>query len=147
MVVCVSQACDYSSVVPASLNMIADLEPHPDPESCGGVDYAAIYRYLAALCEGEAPADLDVKSAERVSRLMPQLVSILKEMRLEKETGHLEGYKGLHSAKMYKREPEFQDGAAAAKTLANLSRIPGLNPLNLDVEMFVDRKVPFLDET
>ena len=37
--------------------------------------------------------------------------------------------------------------AAAAKTLANLSRIPGLNPLNLDVEMFVDRKVPFLDET
>ena len=42
---------DCSEVVPNLLTWIAELEEHPDPADCGGVDYAAIYRYLAALCQ------------------------------------------------------------------------------------------------
>ena len=44
-------ALDCSEVVPNVLTWIAELEEHPDPADCGGVDYAAIYRYLAALCQ------------------------------------------------------------------------------------------------
>ena len=33
------------------LNWIAECEDHPGPEESDGVDYAAIYRYLALLCQ------------------------------------------------------------------------------------------------
>ena len=42
---------DCSEALPNVLTWIAELEEHPDPADCGGVDYAAIYRYLAALCQ------------------------------------------------------------------------------------------------
>ena len=42
---------DCSEALPNILTWIAELEEHPDPADCGGVDYAAIYRYLAALCQ------------------------------------------------------------------------------------------------
>ena len=44
-------ALDCSEALPNVLTWIAELEEHPDPGECGGVDYAAIYRYLAALCQ------------------------------------------------------------------------------------------------
>ena len=44
-------ALDCSEALPNVLTWIAELEEHPDPGDCGGVDYAAIYRYLAALCQ------------------------------------------------------------------------------------------------
>ena len=45
------EGLDCSEALPNVLTWIADLEEHPDPADCGGVDYAAIYRYLAALCQ------------------------------------------------------------------------------------------------
>ena len=34
--------CDR--VISMGLNWLAEFEPHPDPEECGGIDYAALYR-------------------------------------------------------------------------------------------------------
>ena len=34
--------CDR--VISMGLNWLAELEPHPDPEESGGIDYAALYR-------------------------------------------------------------------------------------------------------
>jgi len=42
------------------LDFIAENENHPNPEHCGGVDYAAIYHALADLMRGEAPPLLNV---------------------------------------------------------------------------------------
>ena len=47
----VATTMDCSEALPNVLTWIAELEEHPDPADCGGVDYAAIYRYLAALCQ------------------------------------------------------------------------------------------------
>jgi len=44
------------------LDYIAENENHPNPEDCGGVDYAAIYHALADLMRGEAPPSLNVAS-------------------------------------------------------------------------------------
>ena len=44
------------------LDFIAENENHPNPEHCGGVDYAAIYHALADLMRGEAPPLLNVAS-------------------------------------------------------------------------------------
>ena len=37
---------NVNNIIPMSLRWIAEFEKHPEPGSCGGVDYAAIYRYI-----------------------------------------------------------------------------------------------------
>jgi len=138
------QAGNYSSIIPSMLNWIADLEPHPDPEECGGVDYAAIYRYFALLCEGEAPPDLDGPTSERVSRLLPMINQILGQMELQKETTFLENYRGPFSK--YRWEEGFDHNSKDCKNIVDLSRIPGMNPLNLHPEMFTKKEIPRLGE-
>merc|ERR1719330_20257 len=41
------QVVDYSPMVPKMLETVAEYEKHPSPDQCGGVDFAAIYRWLA----------------------------------------------------------------------------------------------------
>jgi hypothetical protein len=48
---------------------------------------------------------------------------------------------------MYRRSTDFDTSRQVVKDLENLSRIPGLNPLVFDVEMFAERNVPFLNKT
>lgn len=138
------QAGNYSTIVPSLLNWIADMEPQPDPAECGGVDYAAIYRYFALLCEGEAPPDLNRATSLRVSRLLPMLSQILGQMDLEKETHYLENYRGPFTK--YRREEGFDHESKECKNIIELGRIPGMNPLNLHPEMFTKKEIPKLDE-
>jgi len=138
------QAGNYSSIVPNLLNWIAELEPHPDPSECGGVDYAAIYRYFALLCQGEAPPDLNRASTARVSRLLPMLSQVLGQLDLEKETHYLENYRGPFTK--YRWEDGFDHNSKECKNFIELSRIPGINPLNLHPEMFTNKEIPKLDE-
>ena len=35
---------EFEKTIPMSLRLIAEFEKHPEPEDCGGIDYAAIYR-------------------------------------------------------------------------------------------------------
>ena len=46
-------------VLPNLLDYISSFEKHPTPEECNGVDYAAIYKALADLMQGEVPAQLN----------------------------------------------------------------------------------------
>lgn len=136
------QAGDYSSVMPNMLRWVAEMEPQPDPEECGGVDYAAIYRWLALLCEGEAPPDLDRASSLRVSRLLPMLVTILEGMDLSRETEYLSNYRGPFTK--YRWSEGFNYNSKEAKNMDELSRVPGMNPLGLHLEMLAGREVPSL---
>jgi len=138
------QAGNYSSIIPSLLNWIADMEPHPDPAECGGVDYAAIYRYFALLCEGEAPPDLNRPTSARVSRLLPMFSQILGQMDLEKETHYLENYRGDYTK--YRYEDGFDHNSKECKNIVELTRIPGMNPLNLHPEMFTNKEIPKLGE-
>jgi len=138
------QAGNYSTIMPTLLNWIADMEPHPDQAECGGVDYAAIYRYFALLCEGEAPPDLNRATSLRVSRLLPMLVQILGQMDLQKETHYLENYRGPFTK--YTWEEGFDHNSKECKNIIELGRIPGMNPLNLHPEMFTKKEIPKLDE-
>jgi len=138
------QAGNYSTIVPTLLNWIADMEPHPDPTECSGVDYAAIYRYFALLCQGEAPPDLNRATSLRVSRLLPMLVQILGQMDLQKETHYLESYRGPFTK--YRWEEGFDHNSKESKNIIELGRIPGMNPLNLHPEMFTKKEIPKLDE-
>jgi len=138
------QAGNYSTIVPSLLNWIADMEPHPDPSECGGVDYAAIYKYFALLCEGEAPPDLNRATSLRVSRLMPLLVQIIGKMDLQKETHFLENYRGPFTK--YRWDEGFDHNSIDCKNIIELGRIPGMNPLSFHPEMFTKREIPNLDE-
>jgi len=132
---------NYSSVVPSSLNWIANNELHPSPEDCGGVNYSAIYKYLACLCQGEAPPDLDPPTAAKVLTLLPIMAGVVKKMDLEKEKRWLENYRGIHSGKSYVREEGFDVDKESVKNIEGLGKFPGLNPLGIDTEVCVDRVV------
>ena len=49
-------------ILPNLLDYISENEKHPSPEECGGVDYAAIYRALADLMQGDVPQKLNPAS-------------------------------------------------------------------------------------
>ena len=79
------------------MQWISEHEPHPPPEDCRGVDFASIYHSLACLCKGEAPPDLNLETSERVRKLLPSLVSVLKQHSMDKETDYLENYRGAQT--------------------------------------------------
>lgn len=131
-----------SQILPISLNWIADNELHPDPGDCGGIDYALIYRYLACLCQGEAPPNLDPATAARVADFLPMLMGIVNKMDMGKEGEWLENYRETGSASGYVREERFDGNSEAVKNMEMLSKIPGLNPLGIDAEVCVERLIP-----
>lgn len=137
---------NYSSVLPTSLNWIAENEKHPDPSSSGNVDYAEIYRYLACISEGEAPPELNMETARRVSQLLPDLAKVVKRMDFGKESKFLENYRGLHTANTYRSDVTYDPRTKSAQNVLAMSAIPGLNPLGLHPEVAVDRIVPFKDD-
>ena len=51
---------------------------------CGGVDYPAIYSYLASLCQGEAPPDLNTETSNRIRELLSTVIKVLQQESLEK---------------------------------------------------------------
>jgi len=135
---------DYSSIVPTLLQWISEYETHPSVEECGGVDYAAIYHYLACLCQGEAPPDLNLETSNRVRRLLPTLVRVLQQHDLDKETDYLENYRGPQTK--YRCEESFDGNSPAATNITELSRVPGINPLAFHPEMFTSKEIPKLDD-
>ena len=66
------------------LQWISEYEPHPSVSECGGVDYPAIYNYLACLCQGEAPPDLNTESSQRIRELLNTVIKVLQQQNLEK---------------------------------------------------------------
>lgn len=135
------EGLDCSEALPNVLTWIADLEEHPDPADCGGVDYAAIYRYLAALCQGEAPPELDQATSARASRILPSLTTALEGLG-EKEVAYLDNYRGRHTK--YRYEDSFNFNSKAVRDVEALSKVPGLNPLGFHPELLADRILPKL---
>jgi len=140
-----TQAGNYSNILPNMLRWIAECEPHPDPADCGGVDYASIYKWLAVLCEGEAPPDLNTPTSERVSLLLPMLRSILSKINLENEEEFLGDYRGPFTKYRSTRQ-ELNLSSPKVKNLEDLAKVPGLNPLGMPLDMFVEREIPNLDQ-
>jgi len=138
------KAADYSPLVPKLLQWIGDYEKHPDPEKCGGVDYASIYRYLSCLCQGEAPPDLNPESSIRVRKLFSTLCKTLNQLGLEKETKYLESFRGPHS--VYPNNRNWDQTSDSAANMIKLSSLPGMNPLQLHPAMFTRKEIPKLDD-
>lgn len=136
-------ARDSSTALPSVLNWIAECEEHPGPEESDGVDYAAIYRYLALLCQGEAPPDLDAATSARVARLLPSVLGLVRGAQESKETQYLENYRGPFTK--YRYEESFLFDSKEVREMEQLSKVPGLNPLGLHSELLVHRSLPSLN--
>ena len=63
---------------------ISEYEHQPSVSECGGVDYKAIYNYLACLCQGEAPPDLNTESSHRIRQLLTTVIKVLQQQSLDK---------------------------------------------------------------
>lgn len=133
------KSADFEKLVPMSLRMIAEFEKHPEPEDCGGIDYASIYRYFGHLCEGEVPPDLNPESAARVTRLLSDLSALVQKESLEKETKYLENYRGPFTR--FRSAENFDPNTPNNTQLGELGSVPGMNPLNFPLEMFCQRPV------
>jgi len=140
-----SQAANYSSLVPQLLGWLAEGEAHPDPKDCQGVDYAAIYRWLAVLCAGEAPPDLSTATSERVSLLLPMLRAIMARLDLSHQEEFLRDYRGPFTKYRPAREG-LSLNTERVKNIEDLAKVPGFNPLGMPLDMFVEREVPNLDQ-
>jgi len=134
------QVVDYSPMVPKMLEMVAEYEKHPSPDQCGGVDFAAIYRWLGCLCEGEAPPDLNSASSLRVRRLFSRLAKTVSGEGLEKETDYLKEFRGPHTK--YQTGKDWEPGSMSALNMAKVVGVPGLNPLGLHTELFTAKETP-----
>merc|ERR1712233_123217 len=66
------------------------------------------------------------------------------QMDLEKETHYLENYRGDYTK--YRYEDGFDHNSKECKNIVELTRIPGMNPLNLHPEMFTNKEIPKLGE-
>ena len=56
--------------VPLCVEMLAILDPLPDPSTAGDVDYAALYRCMASLMRGEIPKWLNASSAAKLKSML-----------------------------------------------------------------------------
>jgi len=130
---------ECGSMVSSSLRWIAEFEEQPPPEQCGGIDYAAIYRYLADLSEGEVPADLDPVTAARVTRLLSDLGEMMKGEELDKETNYLQIYRGPNTR--FRLSENSTKNSKLANSIVDLNCVPGMNPLNLNLDLFANRDI------
>lgn len=62
------------SVLATFVEWKAKFEMHPLPESCGGVDYAAIYRCISSLMLGQVPRALDGPSAAKLLEILDRFL-------------------------------------------------------------------------
>jgi len=130
-------ACE--SMIPKCLRWIAEFEKHPDPSKCGGIDYAAIYRYFSLLAEGEIPPDLDPASALRVTRLLSDISTLVAGSMSQNETDFLQNYAGPFTR--YNTSSGYNEKSKSSKQLAELCLRPGINPLNFNLDFCVDKKL------
>ena len=63
---------------------------------------------------------------------------------LDVETKYLEEFRGPHT--MYPVPGSWDSSTSSARNMSSMSRIPGLNPLQLDTRMFVKKQIPKLDD-
>jgi len=130
-------ACE--SMIPKTLRWIAEFEEHPDPAKCGGIDYAAIYRYFSLLAEGEIPPDLDPASALRVTRLLSDISTLTAGSMTQNEADFMQAYSGPFTR--YNTSSDYNEKSNSTKLLAELCLRPGMNPLNFNPDFCVDKKL------
>jgi len=138
---------DVGYVVPKMLEWISKYEAHPDPEDCEGVDYAAIYKALAMLMQGDIPPKMNIATSRRILQLFSMLQRKVRETSEDVKTE--KDYMAACSSRVYQPssstsktgDSPFQsprsisipvDGYDETKFL----QMPGVNPLNLPHEIF-----------
>jgi hypothetical protein len=126
------------------LEWISEYEAHPDPKDCDGVDYAAIYKALAMLMQGEIPPQMNVASSRRVLQLFAMLQTKVREsaenVKSEKD------YMSACSSRVHRTTPstnnsDKSDFPFQSSRLISIPEggydetkfleIPGVNPLDL----------------
>ena len=139
--------CIEGYVVPKMLEWISKYEAHPDPEDCDGVDYAAIYKALAMLMQGDIPPKMNIPTSRRILQLFSMLQRKVRETSEDVKTE--KDYMAACSSRVYQPssstsktgDSPFQsprsisipvDGYDETKFL----QMPGVNPLNLPHEIF-----------
>ena len=80
MLVDINETTRVGNNIPTMLQYIAKYEDLASAERCGGVDYPAIYTYLAALSKGHIPKQLNPPSARKVLEILEQLQYAAGEM-------------------------------------------------------------------
>lgn len=70
----------YGSVLPTFVEWKALFENHPDPSTCGGVDYAEMYRAVASLMRGEIPRAINKPTAARFLKVFDGFLEKLKKL-------------------------------------------------------------------
>lgn len=63
--------------LPLIIEYIAKFENHPDPQDCDGIDYSAIYSYIATLLKGHIPKQLNPASASKLCCMFSELTNII----------------------------------------------------------------------
>ena len=139
--------CIEGYVVPKMLEWISKYEAHPDPEDCEGVDYAAIYKALAMLMQGDIPPKMNIATSQRILQLFSMLQRKVRET--SEDVKSEKDYMAACSSRVYQPssstsktgDSPFQsprsisipvDGYDETKFL----QMPGVNPLNLPHEIF-----------
>ena len=90
------------------------------------------------------PPDLNTQSSIRLRKLFSTLCKTINQLGLEKETEYLENYRGVHSK--YPNSVSWDSTSVSAVNMAEMSQVPGLNPLQLHPEMFSLKEIPKLDD-
>jgi len=135
----VAKAPHCEKMISNSLNWIAEFEDHPDPDTCGGIDYAAIYRYFACISEGEVPPTLNPVTSARVTRLLSDISYLAIGNLNSNETDYLENYKGRLSR--YTTTENFDEKSSGVAQFDKITSLPGLNPLNIHPELCADKNL------
>jgi len=129
-----SNIMDCSHLLSDSLATILKEEKHPDPEDCGGVDYAEIYKYIYDITNGELPKQLSEASGRKVIEIMDELrTTVLRHSpELREEKLLLERYT--------RRDVGTLNGAFVDKCkdpeMKRLACMPKVNPLDISASFF-----------
>ena len=131
------------------LEWISEYEQHPDPKDCEGIDYAAIYKSLAMLMQGEVPPQLNVASSKRMLQLFAMLQTKVRENaeNVKTEVDYMSASSSrIHRASSSTNTADKSEFSFQRPSLINIPQdgydfdkfleMPGVNPLDLPHAMF-----------
>ncbi|KAK2722786.1 uncharacterized protein LOC136034832 [Artemia franciscana] len=153
-----------------ALDFIAKYEGHPPPSECEGVDYSAIYRYLADLSVGAIPRGLNKETCVFFSNVLDEVTSEINSS-VSSSSAYIDQIKSVDTWEHYVfakkinlSEPSEKEIEEAKLTLKESSsermkkiiEQPGCNPFKFDLNVldinlssmaFADDSVAKLNET
>ncbi|KAK2719255.1 hypothetical protein QYM36_004915 [Artemia franciscana] len=154
--------------LPQALSFIAEFEGHASPEESNGVDYAAIYRYLADCSTGSIPKELNLPSAKLLLDIINKMDDECDDRNLATMSINKDAKKYIQSIKkvrtweqsvyprttkpVFPTEEERDDlrkyvTENRRETLDRLCQEPSINPFSFGKSQCNFRKQEVIEET